>query len=73
MKNRIMGRVKVTILPDREVKEVDARTVADLLKDLGLHRDAHIVLRGEDILTSDVKLAAKDELEIWPVISGGTS
>jgi sulfur carrier protein ThiS len=71
-KNRIMGRVKVTILPDREVKEVDARTVADLLKDLGLHRDAHIVLRGEDILTSDVRLAAKDELEIWPVISGGT-
>jgi len=71
MKNRIMGRVKVTILPDREVKEVDARTVADLLKDLGLHRDAHIVLRGEDILTSDVRLAAKDELEIWPVISGG--
>jgi sulfur carrier protein ThiS len=68
-----MGRVKVTILPDREVKEVDSRTVADLLKDLGLHRDAHIVLRGEDILTSDVRLAAKDELEIWPVISGGTS
>ena len=65
------GRVKVTILPDRDVKEVDARTVADLLKSLGLHRDAHIVVRGEDILTSDVRLAEMDELEIWPVISGG--
>jgi sulfur carrier protein ThiS len=63
--------VKVTILPDREVREVDAGTVADLLKRLGLHRDAHIVVRGEDILTSDVRLAPRDELEIWPVISGG--
>jgi sulfur carrier protein len=65
--------VKVTILPDRNAREVEARTVADLLKGLGLHSDAHIVVRGEDILTSDVKLAQKDELEIWPVISGGVA
>ena len=64
--------MRVTILPDRQVTEVDARTVADLLKALGLLRDAHIVVRGEDILTSDVRLAASDELEVWPVISGGT-
>jgi len=63
--------MRVTILPDRQVKEVDARTVADLLRALGLLRDAHIVVRGEDILTSDVRLAASDELEVWPVISGG--
>src|SRR5215472_14756749 len=64
-------RMRVTILPDRQVKEVDARTVADLLKALGLLRDAHIVVRGEDILTSDVRLTEGDELEVWPVISGG--
>lgn len=63
--------MRVTILPDREVKEVDARTVGDLLRALGLHRDAHLVVRGEEILTSDVRLAAVDEVEIWPVISGG--
>jgi len=63
--------MRVTILPDRQVTEVDARTVADLLKALGLLRDAHIVVRGEDILTSDVRLATSDELEVWPVISGG--
>ena len=63
--------MKVTILPDRQVKELEARTVGDLLKGLGLHRDAHLVVRGEDILTSDVRLTDKDELEIWPVISGG--
>jgi sulfur carrier protein len=63
--------MRVTILPDREVKEIDARTVGDLLKALGLHRDAHLVVRGEDILTTDVRLAAADEVEVWPVISGG--
>ena len=63
--------MRVTILPERQVKEVDARTVADLLKALGLHRDAHLVVRGEDILTSDVRLAATDQVEVWPVISGG--
>lgn len=63
--------MRVTILPDREVREVDARTVAELLKTLGLHRDAHLVVRGQDILTSDVTLAEADQLEVWPVISGG--
>jgi sulfur carrier protein len=63
--------MRVTILPDRDVKEVDARTVGDLLRTLGLHRDAHLVVRGEDILTSDVRLAEADEVEVWPVISGG--
>jgi sulfur carrier protein ThiS len=63
--------MRVTILPDREVRDVDARTVADLLKTLGLHRDAHLVVRGDDILTSDVRLGDTDQLEIWPVISGG--
>jgi sulfur carrier protein ThiS len=66
-----MGPMRVTILPDREVREVDARTVADLLKRLGLHRDAHLVVRGQDILTSDVTLTEADQLEVWPVISGG--
>ena len=64
--------MRVTILPDRQVKEVDAPTVGDLLRALGLLRDAHLVVRGEDILTSDVRLAEGDELEVWPVISGGS-
>jgi sulfur carrier protein ThiS len=63
--------MRVTILPEREVKEVEAATVAELLRSLGLHRDAHLVVRGQDILTSDVRLSEADQLEIWPVISGG--
>src|SRR5262245_36982565 len=65
------GSMRVIILPDRDVREVDARTVGDLLRTLGLHRDAHLVVRGEDILASDVRLAEADEVEVWPVISGG--
>lgn len=65
------GLVRVVILPDRQEKEVDARTVADLLRELGLHRDAHLVVRGEDILTSDVRLSSEDRVEVYPVISGG--
>ena len=64
--------MRVTILPEKDVREVQAPTVGDLLKSLGLHRDAHLVVRGQDILTSDVRLTEADQVEIWPVISGGT-
>jgi len=63
--------MRVTILPEKDVREVQAPTVGDLLKSLGLHRDAHLVVRGQDILTSDVRLTEADQVEIWPVISGG--
>lgn len=62
---------RVTILPDRAVREVTATTVADLLRQLGLSEAAHLVVRGEDILTRDVRLKGDEEVEIWPVISGG--
>lgn len=64
--------VKVTILPDRQERQVEARTVGDLLKALGMHSDAHLVLRRDEILTRDVRLRDDDEVEVWPVISGGT-
>ena len=63
--------MRVTILPDRKEKEVAARNVEDLLKQLGLHSDAHLVIRDDEILTRDVRLAESDHVEIWPVISGG--
>ena len=67
-----MGLVKVTILPDRKTREVDAASVAELLKLLHLHQDAYLVVRGEEILTRDVRLGEADEVEILPVISGGS-
>lgn len=66
-----MGPVKVTILPDRTTKDVEAATVADLLRALDLHHDAYLVVRADQILTRDRRLGGDDEVEIWPVISGG--
>jgi sulfur carrier protein len=63
--------VKVTILPEKQTCEVSAASVAELLKLLHLHQDAYLVVRGEDILTRDVRLGEADEVEILPVISGG--
>jgi sulfur carrier protein ThiS len=63
--------VHVTILPAREEREIEARTVADLLTTLRLHSDAHLVVRADQILTRDVRLGSDDRVEIWPVISGG--
>lgn len=68
-----MTPMRVTILPDRKQKELAAKTVADLLKQLGLHSDAHLVIRADEILTRDVRLKDEDEVEVWPVISGGRS
>ena len=51
--------------------DTSAMRVADLLKRLALHSDAHLVVRGDQILTRDVKLTGEDRVEIWPVISGG--
>jgi sulfur carrier protein len=63
--------VKVTILPNRETRLVRARTVAALLTELQLHQDAFLVVRGDEILTRDVRLQEDDEVELLPVISGG--
>ena len=58
-------------MPGRETREVDAVTVGDLLKRLGLHQDAYLVVRGEEILTRDQRLKGDEEVDLIPVISGG--
>jgi sulfur carrier protein ThiS len=63
----------VTLLPDRETCEMTAATVGALLQELNLHQDAYLVIRDEEILTRDVRLTESDEVEIWPVISGGVN
>ncbi|HUZ89189.1 MAG TPA: MoaD/ThiS family protein [Candidatus Acidoferrales bacterium] len=64
--------MQVTVRPSQERREVAAATVEALLTQLGLHRDAHLVLRGNEILTADVRLKTDDVLDIIPVISGGS-
>jgi sulfur carrier protein ThiS len=65
--------MRVTILPDRKTEEMEPATVAELLKRLGLHSDAYLVVRDEEILTRDVRLKAEDSVDVIPVISGGSN
>jgi sulfur carrier protein ThiS len=63
--------MRVTILPTRESRQVEAADVGRLLRELNLSPDAHLVIRRDEILTRDVRLEEADEVEVWPVISGG--
>ncbi|MGH7912584.1 MAG: MoaD/ThiS family protein [Candidatus Dormibacteraceae bacterium] len=65
--------VTVTILPERTIRQVEPGTVAQTLRRLGLHQDAHLVVRGEDILTGDTRLQEEDQVDVLPVISGGAA
>ncbi|HET7407595.1 MAG TPA: MoaD/ThiS family protein [Mycobacteriales bacterium] len=57
--------------PKRTV-DVDGPVRVDkLLRQLGLRREAVLVIRGDSLVTGDALLAADDEIEIRPVISGG--
>jgi sulfur carrier protein len=57
--------------PRRTVEVDGTRTVTALLDELGLSREAHLVIRNGTLVPGDDRLAADDEIEIRPVISGG--
>lgn len=44
----------------------------EVLRELNLVVEAHLVIRGDELVTEDEMLADKDRIEIRPVISGGT-
>ena len=44
----------------------------DVLKELRLVVEAHLVIRGDELVTEDEMLSDKDCIEIRPVISGGS-
>ena len=55
----------------RELQLQGSRRVKQLLKELDLNPEAHIVIRGESLLTSDEMLRDEDRVEILSAISGG--
>ena len=57
--------------PSREVVVDGRRNVLALLDELGLNRESHLVIRNGTLGPGDGELAADDEVEIRPVISGG--
>jgi sulfur carrier protein len=57
--------------PRREVDVTGARTVRSLLTELGLDREAHLVIRNGTLVPGDERLEDVDVVEVRPVISGG--
>jgi sulfur carrier protein len=57
--------------PRREVVVPGARTVRSLLTELGLDREAHLVIRNGTLVPGDERLEDVDVVEVRPVISGG--
>ena len=59
--------------PRRELDVEGGRSVDRLLDDLGLDREAHLVIRNGTLVPGDARLEDGDTIEVRPVISGGAS
>ena len=57
--------------PTRVVEVEGGRSVLRLLDDLGLGREAHLVIRNGTLVPGDARLVEGDDIEVRPVISGG--
>ena len=55
----------------REVTVEGRRRVNELLAELGLHPESHLVIRDNRLLTRDAQIEDTDTIEVRPVISGG--
>ena len=55
----------------RELNLPGGRRVEDLLRELALNPESHIVVRQGELLTRDQWLREEDEVEIVSAISGG--
>ena len=58
--------------PARMIEIKGPTKVKDLLRELNLVVEAHLVIKGDDLVTEDEMLYDKDQVEIRPVISGGS-
>ena len=57
--------------PRRELNMHGPMRVHALLERLDINRESVLVIRGDTLVTGDVRLADEDEVEIRPVVSGG--
>lgn len=58
--------------PPRTVEVKGPKKTKDVLRELNLVVEAHLVIRGDELVTEDEMLYDKDLIEIRPVISGGS-
>lgn len=58
--------------PDRELDVDGGRPVRGVLEDLGIAAETVLVIRRGELITRDTRVGDEDEVEIRPVISGGS-
>ena len=58
--------------PDREVEVAGDRPVRMVLDELGVNPDTVLVIRSGELITREARVGEADEIEIRPVISGGS-
>jgi sulfur carrier protein len=64
--------MRVVVLPDRTEQELSGPMRVDrILSELRMNPETVLVLRSGALLTPDQKVDDDEEIEIWPVISGG--
>ncbi len=69
-----MGAVKVNLRnPNRTLEVAGPKSIVALLADLELNRESVLVIRSGTLVAGDAMLSADDEVEIRPVISGGST
>ena len=57
--------------PRREVEVAGNRRVKDVLRELQIIPETVLVIRGDDLITTDQMVRDGDVLELRPVMSGG--
>jgi sulfur carrier protein len=58
--------------PDRVVDVSGPKTVQALLRELDIVPEAVLVIRDATLVTRDERVSEEDELEVRPVLSGGS-
>ena len=59
--------------PRREVEFPGPISIASVLHKLDLHREAVLVIKGDTLVPGDAMLEDSDQIEVRPVISGGSA
>ena len=57
--------------PRREVEVAGRRRGRELLKELDILPETVLVIRGDEMITTDTVVGDEDVIELRPVISGG--
>ena len=57
--------------PRREVQVAGNRRVKDVLRELQIIPETVLVIRGDDLITTDQMVRDDDVIELRPVMSGG--